>query len=133
MAKKTLQLQSTPPAVAPQNTQGVTHNSVPFGYNTERMAGGMASYWGQTMSGHGLPVAPVLHSGNTDADAQAWVENTGYARFSEYMATPEGQYVMYGLSQQQHLPVMEQANTEQQFKAFILALNAAFRKSGGGR
>lgn len=131
MAKKPLQVRSNPPAIAPGGNQGITSNSVPFGHNTDRMATGMSSYWGQTLAGLGLSPAPALHAGNTDTDAAAWVENMGNARFSEYMFTPAGQYVMYGLNQQQHLPVMEQANTESQFKAFILALNAAFRRSGG--
>ena len=131
--KKTLQLRlyGDPHSVAPQPNQAIEHNTVPFGWNTDGIAMALSGYLGISRPGIGQSIAPVLHSGDVVADMNAWITNQGMQRFSDYMKTPAAQYHIMNLRQQQHMPMMEQANTESQWKAFVQAINAAFRKAGG--
>lgn len=131
--KKPLQLQlyGNPMAVAAQPDQSRCANQVPFGHNVDAVQMGMAAYLGSTRPGIGQSLAPILHGGSEVADMNAWNAEMGHGRFSEYMATPAAQYHMLNLAQQQRQPMMEQSNTESQWKAFVVALNAAFKKAGG--
>lgn len=116
------------PRMVASGQRGANYNQQPFGPNLDGISRSLASYAAMFTPGQGQSVNPILHEGG-ESDYAAWQENSYNPNFNEYMETPKSQYFMYGLDQQQHMPMMEQSNTESQFKAFILAVNAAFQKA----
>ena len=136
MAAKTIQQEQFSIFGGPRNQAAaqspVPTNYQPFGPNLDGIARALSSYNAMFTPGLGQSVNPILRQGG-EADYADWERNSATTYANDYMETPKGQYVMYGLAQQQRLPTMQQSNTENQFKAFILAINAAFQKGSSGR